>query len=238
MRQTPHLNPMRTLSRFLEVPFDDEGIGLAKLLAFSSDHLARMIANNPGGVLATRISATTSALTAVQDSATDDQTKKAIRKARKEVKDAFRKALLKEIAKVHGAVVAQYGPDAPEVTECFPQGRSIFNEATDDRLEQHLETLKNGVEAHVTDLGAPLVEEVTELLTSWQAVYAQSESSGGSATTTQAAKNAARENLQLMLFLNLLKLAEMFPRQPEKLALYMQQSLLGDTAPKPNPPEG
>ena len=29
-----------------------------------------------------------------------------------------------------------------------------------------------------------------------------------------------------MLFLNLLKLAEMFPRQPEKLALYMQQHLL------------
>lgn len=29
-----------------------------------------------------------------------------------------------------------------------------------------------------------------------------------------------------MLFLNLLKLAEMFPRQPENLALYIQQSLL------------
>lgn len=31
-----------------------------------------------------------------------------------------------------------------------------------------------------------------------------------------------------MLFLNLLKLAEMFARQPEKLGLYMQQSLLED----------
>jgi hypothetical protein len=29
-----------------------------------------------------------------------------------------------------------------------------------------------------------------------------------------------------MLFLNLLKLAEMFARQPERLALYMKQSLL------------
>jgi hypothetical protein len=33
-----------------------------------------------------------------------------------------------------------------------------------------------------------------------------------------------------MLFLNLLKLAELFARQPEKLDLYMQQSLLEDTA--------
>lgn len=39
-------------------------------------------------------------------------------------------------------------------------------------------------------------------------------------------KKLARENLQLMLYLNLVKLMEMFPRQPEKLALYMQQSLL------------
>jgi hypothetical protein len=29
-----------------------------------------------------------------------------------------------------------------------------------------------------------------------------------------------------MLFLNLNKLGEMFPRQPEKLSLYMQQHLL------------
>ncbi len=46
-----------------------------------------------------------------------------------------------------------------------------------------------------------------------------------------------------MLFLNLLKLAEMFARQPEKLNLYMQQRLLEETSapdeeeePAPPPP--
>ena len=42
-----------------------------------------------------------------------------------------------------------------------------------------------------------------------------------------------------MLFLNLLKLAEMFPRQPEKLSLYMQQHLLENPTspaePEPRP---
>ena len=57
-------------------------------------------------------------------------------------------------------------------------------------------------------------------------------------------KKLARESLQLMLFLNLLKLAEMFPRQPEKLALYMQQHLLenpespGEPEPPVPPPPG
>jgi hypothetical protein len=51
-----------------------------------------------------------------------------------------------------------------------------------------------------------------------------------------------RENLQLMLFLNLLKIAEMFPRQPEKLSLYMMQHLLENPSspdepePEPEPP--
>jgi hypothetical protein len=232
---------MIDLHRFLEVPFDDPAISLTELLSFSSDHLARMIANNPGGVLAARIAATTSALTLVQNCATDDATKKGIRKARKQVKDAFRKSLPAEIAMVHGAVVAKFGPNSPEITECFPQGRSVYSSCTDDTLEQHIETLRNGVLAHQADLGVTLVTEVNGLLTEWQAVYAQSESSGGAATTSQEGKKLARENLQLMLFLNLIKLAEMFPRQPEKLNLYMQQSLLEDTvAPEeeeaPTPP--
>lgn len=39
-----------------------------------------------------------------------------------------------------------------------------------------------------------------------------------------------------MLFLNLLKLAEMFPRQPEKLTLYMMQHLLENPS-SPEEPE-
>jgi len=45
-------------------------------------------------------------------------------------------------------------------------------------------------------------------------------------TPLSSGKRLARENLQLMLYLNLCKLMEMFPRQPEKLSLYMNQSLL------------
>jgi hypothetical protein len=84
-----------------------------------------MIANNAGGELIGCITATTSALTLVENCATDDQTKKAIRKSRKQVKDAFRKSLIAQVAMVHGAVVAKYGPDSPEIAECFPQGRTV-----------------------------------------------------------------------------------------------------------------
>src|SRR5438093_3732398 len=51
---------MLDLHRFLTNPFDDPQISLGELLSFSSDHLARMIANNPGGILTARITPTTS----------------------------------------------------------------------------------------------------------------------------------------------------------------------------------
>jgi hypothetical protein len=78
--------------------------------------------------------------------------------------------------------------------------------------------------------------QATNLKNNWATIYAASEASTGGKTTTQEGKNLARENLQLMLFLCLLKLAEMFPRQPEKLALYMQQHLLENPS-SPEEPE-
>lgn len=227
---------MRDLTKYLENPFDDPDISVANLLNFTSDHLQRMIANNGNSELSARITATTSSLALVEDCVTEDQTKLAIRKSRKMVKDAFRKNLLKEIAKVHGLVVGRYGPDAPEVAECFPQGRSVFSDSPDDRVRQHIETVLNGVTAHQADLGAPLVATVQGLLDEWTAIYAASESSSGAVTTTQEGKRLARENLQLMLFITLLKLGEMFPRQPEKLELYMRQSLLEGATPPAEPP--
>jgi hypothetical protein len=219
---------MRKLSRFFENPFTDDGISLAEELAFTTNHLARMIANNPNSELDARITATTSSLTLVQNCATDDATKLAIRKARVKAKDDFRAVLSIEIGKVYGQVIGRYGEDAPEVVECFPEGRSIFSRCTDDTLATKLQATINGVTAHQADLGAPLVAQATAIKTAWMAVYSSTDTATANVTTTQEGKAMARANLQLMLFLNLVKLMEMFPGQPEKCDLYMQQSLLED----------
>lgn len=232
---------MIDLHRFLKNPFDSKEVSLAELIAFSTDHLQRMIANNPGGALTSRITATSSALDLVEDCATDDQTKLGLRKARKMAKGAFRADLAPQVAQIVAAVEAKYGVGAAEVVECVPQGRSVFSACRDDQLTIHLETLVAGLTAHVADLGAPLVATAQALLDAWDVVYSASETSTGAKTTTEEEKQLARENLQLMLFLNLLKLAEMFARQPDQLDLYMQQSLLEnpqEAEEEPPPPPG
>jgi len=236
-----HPTNMRDLSKILENPFDDPTIGYGRLLGFSTDHLQAMIARNESHELDGRIAALTSALTLVEQYATDDETKLGLRMARKQAKDAFRAALPARIAKLAGAVTGKFGADSEEMTECFPKGRTIFSTSTDDKLGTHIGQLKDAMSEYAAQLGTEVMADVTAVQTGWTTVYNKSEESTAKKNASLADKKAARENLQLMLFLDLLKLAEMFPRQPEKLALYMKQSLLEapsheEEEPPPTPP--
>ena len=240
---------MRDLTSFLRNPFDDPKISIGRLIAFVTDHIQRMSANNAGGELTARITATTSAFGLVEDCSTDDQVRLGIRKARKQAKTDFRQQTLPPaVERIEAGLIAAYGSTSTVLIEALPKGRSIFNTCRDDELEMHLETLLTVVTARAADLVPAIVTLAGTVKADWVAIHSASESSTGAKTTTEEGKRLARENLQLMLFLNLLKLAEMFPRQPEKLSLYMQQHLLeipgsgGDDeeeeppAPTPPPP--
>jgi hypothetical protein len=230
------LGLMRNLAKMLEIPFDDDGISEAELLAFSTDNVQRMDANN-AVALAARIAATLAALNIVAQCSSDDTVRLGARKAAKMAKDTFRKNLPGEINKVWLVVAGHYGMNAPQVTEVFPKGRSIFASVTDDKLQVELDALVAVLVAKQGDLGAAVVADATALKNNWMTIYAASEEKSGQKTTTEAGKREARRNLQLELFFNLIELMKMFPRQPEKLALYMTQSLLEDhPAPPPTPP--
>lgn len=231
---------MRELHPYLINPFDDPHISTDELVAFSTDHLARLIANNPAALFAPRIAATTTALSGVAGAFTDDKTKLALRKSKKQVKNAFRTALPVAVGKIYGAVLAQFGAGAAELTECFPSGRTVFTNCMDGDLAQELQTLINGVTDYQAQLGAQVVTDATALLTGWNAAYQTSATSTGNKATTQKAMNAARLALQLELFKNLLTLALNFPGQPEQLGVYMQPNLLqphtqSPAAPAPAP---
>ena len=217
---------MIELHKYLTNPFNDIHISTNELVAFSTDHLARLIANNQAAVYAGRITATTTALTAVGGAFTDDKTKLALRKSKKQAKGAFRKALPAAIGKIYGAVQAQFGDAGVQMTECFPKGRSVFTSCTDGALAGELQTLVNGVTDYQAQLGAPLVAAATALLANWNSVYQTSETATGNKSSTAGAKGSARAALQLELYKNLLTLALNFPDQPDQLDVYMQQSLL------------
>ena len=184
-----------------------------------------MTSTNPA-LFAARITATNTALAGVSGAFTEDETMLALRKARVQTKNSYRAALPAAVGKIAVAVEGKYGEGSAEFTECFPHGRTVFSNCPDNEVENNLDTLIAGVTALQPQLGAQTVTDATALQTGWGAVFSPSETQTGAKTTTQAAKAAARGALQLELFLNLLAIAQNFPRQPEQLDIYMEPSLL------------
>jgi len=232
---------MRDLHLWLTNPFDDPDISMAELLAFTADNLRRLNAN-PQPALTARVAPTTAALAGVSSAFSDDETKLAVRKVQVQAKQDYRDALPAAVGKIAVAVEAKYGEGSLPFKQCFPHGRRIFSSCTEEEVENNLEILINGVTALQPALGAQVLTDATALKTAWAAVLTPSNEATGDKTNTIAVKKTARAALQLELFKNLLALAQLFPRQPEQLDLYMQQSLLephtqspATPAPSPTP---
>ena len=217
-------------------PFDDTGIGLNNLLAFTTDNVGRMGANNPGGFLTARIAATNTALGAVNTAFQSDLGSLGSRKTAKSAKDDYRQTLVAGAGKIMVTLQNKYGRTSGMLDTFFPQGLSKFNKAPDDQVTNEWTTLIAALTAHAADVGAQTVTDATNLKTGWVAVYAPSESSTATKNSAMEAKQAARSALQLELWRNWLTIALQFPRQPEKLDVYMQQSLLSPHNPAPAPP--
>ena len=183
---------MIQLNRFSKNPFNDAEISLNELCAGATETLQRMVTHNPGGFLTSSITGLTAAMANCDLAINDDGIKLGLRKGRKQAKDTFRENLPAAMTKVHAGVVAKYGPDAPEVAECFPHGRSVFKDCRDDRLENEIGIVWEAISGKVAALGATLVGEAAGLLLTWPALFGAREVSGGGEEATPMNPKGAR----------------------------------------------
>ena len=217
---------MIDLFKFFINPFDDKTISLNHLIDFGGTHLQRMVTNNPGALLNARITATTTALTGLDNTMADNDTKLALRMARVHAKDAFRAALPGNLERIHGAVVAAFGSNAAETVECFPQGRTPFLICPDDQLDDKLQSLQTCLTPLSAQVGVAHVNNLGGLISTWIALLAAVDSASASKNSSESARRAARAALQLELFKNVLALATAFPNDVAKATLYCPQHLL------------
>ncbi len=221
-----HPHHMLDLRKVFTNWFKDPAISFSELLSYASHHLQRMVANNPGAALNARITATTTALSAVESGVTDVGTKAAIQKSKTEIKNTYREVLPENIRKIHAAVVAVYGDPSPELTECFPEGRAIFAKCRDEQLNNKLSQLLAALTPKEAQVGETAVSNAAGLLSTWIAIYAAQGEAVAQRESTAGSRDAAKAALQLQLYLNVLELAKMFPDQPDKCDLYCPQQYL------------
>ena len=222
------------LRRYGDNPFIVDRYSNGNILNYSTAHLGHMIAHDATR-LADRITATSAALNTVEGGTTDEMAKLAMQKSRTAVKAAFRTALPGHITKIHGAVVAAYGADGPEVVQCFPLGRTIFSTCTDEALNNRLGQLVTSITPLSATVGAPHVTAATGLATSWGTLYGAQGQAKDATGVSAVARDAAMSALKLELFKNLLTIALNDPENPDRIDLLCPQALLEGRASGPTP---
>ncbi len=221
------INSMKSIETTYISPFNTKRISFNKMIHFTSDHLERAIEHNTDGWFSDRIAATTAAYSVFEDAYTRNLTDLAQRKSQKIVKTRFREQLADEVSRIVANVVAIHGEGSSDVTKLIPHGRTAFSHASDDLIENYLETLISGLMDQEPPIDGAVIAKAQQLKVQWVQIYEASEASTAKKAASESERRAAREALQRELFLNLLELAKRYPDQPEYAGLYMQQHLLG-----------
>ncbi len=218
--------------------FDDPGISQLKLIAFSTDVVQRLSANNPDHLLDGQIGALSSALATMVQQSTADRAMLGIRKGAKFTKNEFRESIRDEIRQIYAVALAAFNEPSEEMNNIFPKGRSIFNHSRDDELIEHLDVMISGLTLHEADLGGEVVADATALRDQWLDIYDASENATGVKTATESERREARRTLVIELYRTAGLLITIFPEAPERYTLYMQQHLLGGPSSDTPPPIG
>lgn len=127
-----------------------------------------------------------------------------------------------------GRVVDTFNEGSAEYREIFPQGLTYYTRATMQNIKQRLDYAVEKFTKYQTQLGAPLVTEFTDLRTSFNSARDQQVDDKGSVSQAREAVKTTRRTLELQLTDNLLALAKEFKGQPDKAALFFDQSRLED----------
>lgn len=232
---------MIDLHRFGHNPILDRQISIEGLIAYTDEHLARMIANPLTGTgFSAEIAATGTLLTALGGSITREQMKTGLQKARTAAKANFRATLPNQISRLYGGVIAIFGQNAPEVQQFFPEGREVFSEGDETELSAKLTALRDAIDDwqddHAGAFNSDNIALAAALVTDWNLRYGEA-SAGRSATATEAeTRRTASAQLRTQLFKNLLKIAGNFAGQRDesgrevsevKILFYCPQHLLG-----------
>ena len=210
--------------------FKSKEISRNEILAYAARQLSAMIESDPDGVLADRVTETTSALNDMETTTQDEGSLVALQKVRTQAKKSFRSALPAQMARFHGLIVSQYGAGSLEETEFFPKGRSIFRDVRDEQLDVELKTVADAFQRHAADLPAAQVSAAAGLVTTWNSLLGTQTTAKTSRELGTGSIDTARAALERALQRNLHWIGYHFGEDLAKCEFYCPQYLLENRA--------
>lgn len=226
---------MIDLDRFLRNPFARPEISQADLVPFTADHLALLAVQNTEGRFNDAITATDALFTALSGRIVQESTAAAIRRARTAALEAKRATVHRELSQLEGLIHARFPRGSATYVELLPGGLAEFREVGLDLLNARLESLLERLEPHAATIGAADVAALAALQEEWATLRGEQVKKKGVSTDAAGDRRAASDALRGQLFDNLLLIARLEKGRPERIGLYMRQSLLEEPTTEPEP---
>lgn len=198
---------MINLKMFFKNHLDTDRISDGNMKKFTEDHLQRLAANNPGGIYAALIAATTTAynnyfgLMSDEDLAFANQQANTI--AMKNVFDEFKKA----VSQKEGLIKAQWGKASPEYQSFFPLGLSEYSKANLANILVLMTRMESLTAGHSAVLGATLAAQFADIKARFITARDAQLLKKGEVSGHKEATANTRDELEVQLMKNLMTIA-------------------------------
>jgi hypothetical protein len=219
---------MRNLESFILNPFSDPKISLTLKKKFGEDGIQRIAVQNTDNRFDGLINDTIAAQTNLFGAITTVGTISAIQQARTQSVNNIINRFKARNSRFNAFLVANAVDKLPVYQEFFPAGISAFTrEVTKGTVEQRMKELVTAITANTAIAGGPAVlAEYQDFLTSYNTARGSQLGKISELSSSRENSKQAEASWDDQMFSNLLIFANLHRGHPEKLVLYMNQTIL------------
>lgn len=211
-----------------------------ELKDFSQDGMARITANNAGGLFTTILNDTLTAHTAYFGAITDKDIKFAVQQSLTLSKDNIVRTFKQTVSEKAGIIQGSFagGVNAPEYQEFFPLGLTEYANATMGNIEVLMNRMVSASGTHAGTLGAAFVGIWTNIQSNYTTARNLQLNKKGEVGVARETVDTNRLPLELQWCRNLHFIGFTYPGNPDVCATFFNQSLLKNKKVNTNPISG
>ncbi len=217
---------MIELVKYFRILFLSVNLSRERLKDFTESHIARLTANNPGGIFTTILADITTAYNGYFGDLSSESVNLAVQEGKTIAMQASRTALEKNISENEGLISYTYRNNPETYEEFYPQGVDEYYQADLPTLETISERYKTVLANHSADFTAVFVATYTGLQATFVANRAAQTTAKANVDPERSDLSSSSNAVAEQLTKNLLTIALTFLGDESKSDVYFDQSIL------------
>ncbi|HLG35930.1 MAG TPA: carboxypeptidase-like regulatory domain-containing protein [Bacteroidia bacterium] len=206
--------------------FDTKNISDDRLKKFAEHHLGALTANNSGGMFTTLLNDTNTAYNNYFGKISDEDINFAVQQSLTMSADNLIRTFKETVSRKEGLIASTFGTDSPAYQEFFPLGLTEYRHATKANVELLMNRMVSAANAHSAELGAPLAQLFTDILSNYGTARTNQLGKKGAVSANKTATKGARTALEIQLLKNIFYVGFQFAGDVERCTRFFDQSII------------